>query len=62
MTPNSPTFYWHVSTVSLEDVSVSPRALPEAQGVLMRRVIGDPVKRIMEISLCGGIDWILDSN
>jgi hypothetical protein len=29
LTPNSPTFYWHVSTVSLEDFSVSLRALPE---------------------------------
>jgi hypothetical protein len=63
LTPNSPTFYWHVSTVSLEDVSVSPRALPEGRlEVWMRRVVGDPVKRIMEINLYGGIDWILDSN
>jgi hypothetical protein len=41
----------------LKDFGVSPRALPEGgHEVWMRRVVGDPVKRIIEINLCGGID------
>jgi hypothetical protein len=38
-----------------------PQGSPGRQEVWMRRVVGDPVKRIMEINLYGGIDWILDS-
>jgi hypothetical protein len=33
----------------------------EGKQVWMRCVVGDPVKRIMEINLCDRIDWISNS-
>jgi hypothetical protein len=60
--PNSPTFYGQSRPFPWRTSAPSPRAFPEeGKQVWMRCVVGDPVKRIMEINLCDRIDWILNS-